>query len=212
MKTAEKISPAVIHRLPRYRRILAGLRAKGVERISSNALSEVIGYTASQIRQDLNNFGGFGQQGYGYNVRELYLKISAILGVDKPLNLVLVGMGSLGKALFNAHFTTEDLLETFRYRAAFDHDPDVIGTTFRGIEVSDSASLPDYLAEHHIDIGVISAGPNGAQEIADTFVAGGIKGIWSFSPDDIDVPGDVALLDVHLRESLLELAYYTKGK
>ena len=204
MKQNKRISSAVIRRLPRYRRYLIELKKKGVDKISSNELSNLIGYTPSQIRQDLNNFGGFGQQGYGYNVEGLLNEISAILGLDKQHTMVIVGSGKLGSATANYTFGKVG----FVIRGMFDNSKEKIGTTIGGFEVSDVEDLVAYIEDHDIDIGVICTQKEAAQEIADKMAFGGVKGIWNFAPIDLEVPDRIALENVHLSDSLHELAYH----
>lgn len=200
-----KISNAVIKRLPRYRRYLYELKKKGVEKISSKEFSELIGYTASQIRQDLNNFGGFGQQGYGYSVPGLYREISVILGLDKEYRMVVVGAGNLGQAIANyAHFHKQG----FKVCAAFDIKPELIGTNLDGIEILDFKNIVEYVENEAINIGIICVGQESAQEVADKLCFAGVKGIWNFAPADIEVPSHVALEIVHLSDSLYALAYH----
>lgn len=205
MKDSSKISSAVIKRLPRYRRYLSDLQKKNIDRISSNELSNLIGYTASQIRQDLNNFGGFGQQGYGYNIQSLYNEITSILGLDKEYKMVIIGAGNLGQALANyTHYYKSGFIVT----AMFDVNPRLIGLRINDIEVLDYDRLEDYLKENSIDIGIVSTNKDSAQEVVDRLCAGGVKGIWNFAPTDLHVPESVALENVHLSDSLHSLAYY----
>ena len=205
MKDMSKISKAVIKRLPRYRRYLLDLHKHGVERVSSGKLSELMGYTASQIRQDLNNFGGFGQQGYGYNVAALGEEIDNIPGLGVPYRIVIVGIGNLGHAVSNYLYY---YLDEFKIDALFDVRDSVIGTELHGIEVEHSDQLEEYLKENKIDIGVITTDRGSAQEIADIFIKGKVRGIWNFAPTDLEVPDDIALQYEHLSDSLHELVYY----
>lgn len=201
----KQISKAVIKRLPRYRRYLRELQKKGVEKISSKDLSKLIGYTASQIRQDLNNFGGFGQQGYGYNVEGLYNEISAILGLDKEYKMVIVGAGNLGQAIAN---------HTYYYKAGFvvcgifDINPRLIGLKINDIEVMDYETIVDYVEQNQIDIGIICTTKDSAQEVADKLCFAGVRGLWNFAPIDLEVPEYVAVENVHLSDSLHSLAYH----
>ncbi|MDR2486402.1 MAG: redox-sensing transcriptional repressor Rex [Clostridiales Family XIII bacterium] len=204
-KEKSRISPAVIRRLPRYSRFLRDLRSKGIDRVSSGRLSELSGYTASQIRQDLNNFGGFGQQGYGYNVVALLRGIDAILGLDRSYSLVIVGAGNLGRALARHAWPPGS---DFRLDCMFDISPEVIGKSIGDTQVRHVDALPGFLEEHGADIGVITTGRSVAQEVADTLVAGGVRGIWNFTPTDISVPDDVVIKSVHLSDSLHELVFY----
>jgi len=205
MKENGKISNAVIRRLPRYRRVLKELMKRGIERISSNDLSLLIGYTASQIRQDLNNFGGFGQQGYGYNVEGLYAQIGAILGLDREYRMIIVGSGNLGQAI--ANYATY-YRAGFVVSAIFDVNPKLIGISINGIEVQDYENLEAFLEKNHTDIGIICTTKGSAQDVANKLMEGGVKGIWNFAPVDIEVRDDVALENVHLSDSLNTLAYY----
>jgi redox-sensing transcriptional repressor len=204
MKNA-KISNAVIKRLPRYRRYLIELRKKGVEKISSKEFSNLIGYTASQIRQDLNNFGGFGQQGYGYSVDSLYEEISAILGLDKEYRLVIIGAGNLGHAIAKYMQTNK---QGFRVYGYFEINPELIGTELDGIKVMDYEDVVEFVEEQEINIGVICVGQDAAQEVADKLSFAGVKGIWNFASTDIEVPKHVALENVQLADSLHALAYH----
>lgn len=205
MKENTKISAAVIKRLPRYRRYLEDLKRKGVDRISSNELSSLIGYTASQIRQDLNNFGGFGQQGYGYNVNSLYEQIGIILGLNHEYRMVIIGSGNLGQAIANYTYYYK---AGFRVYAMFDINPKLIGLRINDIEVMDYDTLSHYIREYHIDIGIICTNKASAQEVADKLMDAGIKGIWNFAPMDLQVKESVALENVHLSDSLHSLTYH----
>ena len=205
---AEKnISMAVIRRLPKYHRYLGDLLDKDVQRISSKELSDIIGFTASQIRQDLNNFGGFGQQGYGYNVEALHTEIGKILGLDRPYNAVLVGAGNLGQAIANyAGFRKAG----FEIKALFDANPRMIGLKIREFEVLDSDTLEDFIKNNNIDIAVLCIPKNGAQEVINRVVKAGIKGVWNFAPLDLEVPKGVIVENVNLTESLFTLSYLMK--
>ncbi|MGX8773493.1 MAG: redox-sensing transcriptional repressor Rex [Bacillota bacterium] len=204
-KQQAKISNAVIRRLPRYRRYLNELRKKGVDKISSNEFSNLIGYTASQIRQDLNNFGGFGQQGYGYSVEGLYNEISAILGLDREYKMVVVGAGNLGKAIVN---------HTYYYKTGFvvlgifEVNPELIGTKINGVEVMDYEGIVEFVENNNIDIGIICTDKEVAQEVADKLCFAGVRGLWNFAPIDIETPSHVAVENVHISESLHSLAYH----
>ena len=205
MKENGKISSAVIRRLPRYRRVLRELTNKGIERISSNEMSTLTGYTASQIRQDLNNFGGFGQQGYGYNVQSLYLQIGGILGLDREYRMAIVGSGNLGQAIANyATYYKSGFIVT----CMFDVNPKLIGISINGIEVQDSSQMLNYLAENPVDIGIICTTKGSAQDVADILCRSGVKGIWNFAPTDIEVCEDMVLENVHLSDSLNTLSYF----
>lgn len=205
MKEKSRISPAVIKRLPIYHRYLEELMADNVERISSNELSSMIGFTASQIRQDLNNFGGFGQQGYGYNIKALYNEIGKIMGLDSEYSMVIVGIGNLGQAIANH---TKYYKSGFPIIGIFDINPRLIGMKINDIEVQDAEELTAFLEEHKVDIGIITADKTAAQDIADKFIAGHVKGIWNFAPCDLKVPEYVSVENVHVTETLNELAYH----
>ena len=199
-----KISRAVISRLPRYYRYLGDLLEAGVERISSNDLSKKMQVTASQIRQDLNNFGGFGQQGYGYNVKYLYTEIGKILGLDKDHNFIIIGAGNLGQALANyAAFERNG----FILKSLFDVNPRLEGVTIRGIPVRMLDELEGYLQENDIEIAALTLPKSKAEEVADVLVANGIKAIWNFAHTDLTLPKDVIVESVHLADSLMKLSY-----
>ena len=204
-----KVSNAIIRRLPRYRRYLGYLQTKDKKKISSNELSEMIGYTASQIRQDLNTFGEFGQQGYGYEVDKLYREINKILGLDREYKTVVVGVGNLGQAITNYTYYYKI---GFNIIGLFDVNPRIIGNVINDVEVLDSADLEDYVSREGIDIGIICVNRENAQQVADSLVAGGVKGIWNFAPIDLVVPEDVALESVHLSDSLHALSFMIKSK
>lgn len=204
----KNISTAVIKRLPRYYRYLGELLAHDVVRISSKELSERMGVTASQIRQDLNNFGGFGQQGYGYQVEYLYTEIGKILGLDKKNSLIILGAGNLGMALVNS---TGLQKRGFEIIGIFDVKPEVIGTTVRGIPVSDIAVLEQFIKEHEVDMAVLTVPKAVAPTLAANVVNWGVKAIWNFAPTDLKLPSDVVLENVHLTESLMRLSYKKKA-
>lgn len=204
MKNA-KISNAVIKRLPRYRRYLIELKKKRVEKISSKEFSSLIGYTASQIRQDLNNFGGFGQQGYGYSVDGLYDEISAILGLDKEYRMVIIGAGNLGHAIAKYMQSNK---QGFRIYGVFEINPTLIGDDFEGLTIMDYEDIVEFVEKEDINIGIICVGRDAAQEVADKLSFAGVSGIWNFAPTDIEVPKHVALENVQLSDSLHSLAYH----
>ena len=205
---AEKnISMAVIRRLPKYHRYLGDLLDKDVQRISSKELCDIIGFTASQIRQDLNNFGGFGQQGYGYNIEALHTEIGKILGLDRPYNAILIGAGNLGQAIANYSGFRK---AGFEIKGLFDANPKIIGLKIREFEILDSDKIEDFVKENKIDIGILCVPKNGAQELADRLVACGIKGLWNFAPMDLNVPEDIIVENVNLTESLFTLSYLMK--
>ena len=198
------ISKAVIRRLPRYYRYLGELLEEGVERISSNELSEKMRVTASQIRQDLNNFGGFGQQGYGYNVPYLYAEIGRILGLDKTHHMIIIGAGNLGQALANyVQFEKRG----FKVVGIFDVNPVLKGISIRGNEIRMMDELPEFLKTYDMQIAALTRPKNNTTETADLLVKQGIKAIWNFAHLDLDVPEDVIVENVHLSESLMRLSY-----
>ena len=200
----KEISKAVITRLPRYYRYLGELLEEGVERISSNDLSIRMKVTASQIRQDLNNFGGFGQQGYGYNVKYLYTEIAKILGIDRQHNLIIIGSGNLGQAIANyANFERRG----FIVKGMFDVNPRLIGLVVRGIEIRGVEELEKFIVEHEVQIAALTIPKTKAPEIADRLVKAGMKAIWNFAHVDLAVPDDVVVENVHLSESLMRLSY-----
>lgn len=200
----KEISKAVINRLPRYYRYLGDLLEKDVVRISSKELSEKMKVTASQIRQDLNNFGGFGQQGYGYNVEYLHSEIGKILGLDKKYNIIIIGAGNLGQALANY---TDFERRGFYVKGIFDVNPRLIGLSIRGIEVRMMDDIQDFIKINQIDIAALTVPKTHAPLIAADLVKWGIKGIWNFAPTDLHLPEDITVENVHLAESLMKLSY-----
>ena len=200
----KEISQAVISRLPRYFRYLGELKDEGVERVSSQELSEIMKVTASQIRQDFNNFGGFGQQGYGYNVEYLYTEIGKILGLDKKHHLVMIGAGNLGQAIANyMNFERRGFL----IRGIFDINPDLIGKKVRDMEVRPMDELEAFIRDHDIDIGVLTIPKTAAVDVANRLGKCGIKAIWNFAHVDLNVPEGVLVENVHLSDSLMKLSY-----
>ena len=203
MERKKDISMAVIRRLPKYHRYLRELLKNDVDRISSKELGEKIGFTASQIRQDLNCFGDFGQQGYGYNVKELLNEISGILGLTKEYKMIIIGAGNIGQAI--ANYTRFEKL-AFNLAGIFDVNPKLIGLRIRDVEVKDIDELVEFLKATSVDIGVICVSKNNAQTVADMLVSNGVKGIWNFAPVDLSVPEEIIVENVHLSESLLTLS------
>lgn len=201
----KEISQAVIRRMPRYYRYLGELMEDGVERISSNDLSKRMNVTASQIRQDLNNFGGFGQQGYGYNVKFLYEEIGKILGLNQKHNIIVIGAGNLGQALAN-YVKFEKL--GFVITALFDVNPALEGVTVRGIKIHMLDELEDYCKDHVVDIAALTMPKEKADAIANRLVNLGIQAIWNFAHVDLDlIDKDVVVENVHLSDSLMQLSY-----
>ena len=198
------ISLAVIKRLPRYFRYLEELLDNGVERISSGELSARMNVTASQIRQDLNNFGGFGQQGYGYNVEHLHDEIAKILGIDRIHSIVIVGAGNLGRALANyANFEKRG----FVVKGMFDANPDVIGKECRGAKVMPMSEMVSFIKDNNIEILALTIPKTSVTEVVQAAVDAGIKGVWNFAHIDLNVPDNVVVENVHLSESLMTLSY-----
>lgn len=201
----KEISQAVIRRMPRYYRYLGELLEDGAERISSNDLSKRMNVTASQIRQDLNNFGGFGQQGYGYNVKFLYEEIGKILGLNQKHNIIVIGAGNLGQALAN-YVKFEKL--GFVITALFDVNPALEGVTVRGIKIHMLDELEDYCKDHVVDIAALTMPKEKADAIANRLVNLGIQAIWNFAHVDLDlIDKDVVVENVHLSDSLMQLSY-----
>ena len=200
------ISKAVIERLPRYYRYLGELLDGGVERISSGELSKLMHVTASQIRQDLNNFGGFGQQGYGYNVRFLRDEIGKILGLDKKHRMIIIGSGHLGKAIANYDNFNRG---SFQIVGLFDIREELIGTKVRQQEIRRIQDLPDFLQKNEVDIAALTLPKKNAKEVARVLVDNGIRSIWNFAYTDLQLglPDGVLVENVHLSDSLMQLTY-----
>ncbi len=200
----DSISKAVVKRLPRYYRYLGEIMESGVERISSGELSKKMNVTASQIRQDLNNFGGFGQQGYGYNVKYLYVEIGKILGVDKKHNMVIVGAGNLGRALANyANFEKRGFVVT----GLFDKNTELIGKKVRDVEVQSMDNLVQFVKDNDIDIATLAIPKTEAVKVAEKLAECGVKAIWNFAHTDLNLPKNIIVENVHLSESLMQLSY-----
>jgi len=205
MKRNAKVSTAVIRRLPRYYRQLSELKDAGVVRISSSALGKSMGLTASQIRQDLFCFGGFGQQGYGYKVDSLREEIGEILGISRGHSIVVLGTGNLGRALIkNFKFSSNG----FQLLAAFDVNQQVVGGQIAGIPVYHADTLEDFLSRHSVDVGLLTVPISAAQEMGDRLVAAGVRGIWNFTNYEISFNrDDVVVESVHFSDSLLAMSY-----
>ena len=204
-----EISSAVIGRLPRYYRYLGELKDNKVERISSQELSRIMNVTASQIRQDFNNFGGFGQQGYGYNVQFLYEEIGKILGLHESHHLIIIGAGNLGQALANyVNFERRG----FIVKGVFDIDPKLVGKDLRGVKVQSMDKIVDFVKENAVDIAVLTIPKGGAVDVAEELVENGVKAIWNFAHVDLHVPDDVIVENVHLSDSLMKLSYRIHSK
>lgn len=209
MELKKRISSAVIKRLPRYYRYLSDLLKQDVTRISSKELSARMSITASQIRQDLNCFGGFGQQGYGYNVELLYNEIGNILGVNEGFNTIIIGAGNMGQALAN--------YENFEKRGftligIFDVDPDLIGQSIKNVEIRHMDTLEEFTRNNKVDIAILTVPYERTREVADYVVKLGIKGLWNFSPMDLKHSEDAVIENVHLSDSLMVLGYRLSEK
>ena len=214
MKSRDAVKPAVsdavIKRLPRYHRYLGDLLADGRLRISSAELSKLMNVTASQIRQDLNCFGGFGQQGYGYNIKYLYGKISELLGVNEGYSAVIAGAGNLGRALAATRMFGRRGVERL---AMFDVDEKLVGTEIYGIPVHHIDELYDYCQRHNVTIGVLTVPKDAAYKVAMTMAHAGVKGIWNFANTELELEsGDVTVENIHLGDSLMKLCYEIKTK
>lgn len=205
----KKISKAVVRRLPKYHRYLTNLKESGVKKISSKELSDMIGFTASQIRQDFNNFGGFGQQGYGYNVEELLEEVKGILGLGQEYSVVILGAGNLGSAL--AKFNDFERYQ-FNIKALFDIDEAIVNKKINGITVHHTSELDEFLIRNEIDIAFICTGNSVAQELAEKAVSLGVRGIWNFAMVDLHLPSSVIMENVHLIDNLFTMSYFLKSK
>lgn len=201
------ISEAVVKRLPRYYRYLEHLEQEGVAKVSSGKLAELLGVTASQVRQDFCNFGGFGQHGYGYDVANLKKNLAEILGLNRKYDMIIVGAGNIGRALAGyKNFAAEG----FRVRALFDID--VKESSVGGVPVYKIDKLADYVRENGCDIAVIATQKSVASDVAGQLVALGVKSLWNFAPIDLEVPDDVAVENIAMSESLYVLSYRMKNK
>ncbi len=202
----KEIPEGVIRRMPRYYRKLRELLEQGVDHISSGELARIMDVTASQIRQDLNHFGGFGQYGYGYDIEFLKNRIEQILGLDKTYGMVIFGAGNLGSAMAKH---TPSIPLPHHVQALFDNDPAVIGTKVGPYTVLDTADFATYIAENPAEIAVLTLPETQAQQVADLAVQGGIRAIWNFSPADIQISDPkVVIENVHLSNSLMVLTYH----
>lgn len=205
MAKYEGVSISVIRRLPRYHRFLNDLLQRGIHRISSRELAELMSLTASQIRQDLNCFGGFGQQGYGYNVDALYEEISKILGLDKGLKIILLGAGNLGMALVK-HLDFE--AKGFQLMGIFDANPNLVGQKVRGIEIQDESKLEEFCKRNVPDVAILCLPRDVVESVGEKLIGYGIRGFWNFSHYDLSVKHkDIAVQNVHLGDSLMTLCY-----
>ena len=209
-KNIPEVSPAVIKRLPRYFRYLRELIRNGKLRVSSTELSELMHVTASQIRQDLNCFGGFGQQGYGYNVNYLYAKICEILGVGEGFTAIVIGAGNLGRALVRSPMFEKRGVDIL---AMFDVDPLIIGQRVGDVKVYDMAELEQFCKENSVDIAVLTLTKNRVYEVADRIASLRIPGIWNFTGGEPDLSGaDTVIENVHIGDSLMTLCYELRSR
>lgn len=209
MASKKKISIAVIRRLPRYYRYLSDLLLMDITRISSKELSNRMGITASQIRQDLNCFGGFGQQGYGYNVELLFNEIGNILGINNKFQTIVIGAGNMGQALANyGNFERRG----FQIIGIFDIDPKLVGKKINRMEVQHMDKIDEFVKEHKVDIAMLTVPFDYAREVAERVAKLGIKGLWNFSPMDLKLPYDTVIENVHLSDSLMVLGYKIREK
>ena len=204
------VSASVIRRLPRYHRFLRELADSGVVRISSGDLAAKMGLTASQIRQDLNCFGGFGQQGYGYNVDKLQEELGSILGLHAGRTAILLGAGNLGRALLN---NFDFSASGFKLLCAFDANPDLTGKTFGGYEVRHSDTLHEFLDQYKPDVVVLTIPRGNAPEIARDLVDHGVRGLWNFTGEDLHLEGlGVPVENVHLSDSMMTLCHLVSAE
>ncbi len=200
----KRISDAVVKRLPKYYKCLVNLAQENVERTSSQELSRLLGFTASQIRQDFSNFGEFGQQGYGYNVEQLSKAIAKILGLNTVHKMIIIGAGNLGQAL--ANYVNFDV-HGFKTMAIFDVNPKLIGLKIREVPILDIDKMKDFIDENDIEIAVITVPQDRAAEVAQILSETNISGIWNFAPTELNVPDHIIVENVHLTESLFTLSY-----
>lgn len=207
MEENRKVPAVVIKRLPRYYRYLGELLKQDIKRISSGALSQKMNVTASQIRQDFNYFGGFGQQGYGYNVEYLYNEIGKILGLNDGDTMIIVGAGNLGRALAS-HSNFEK--RGFKLVGVFDNNENIIGSTINGVKVMDIRNLEEFLADNRVDIAILTTPKRAVQEVAERLVKGGVTGLLNFSYAELSLPHGVAVENVHISDPMMTLSYKIK--
>lgn len=209
MKEPKLISSSVVSRLPRYYRFLCDLYNDGIKRISSKELAEIMGLTASQVRQDFNCFGGFGQQGYGYNIEQLMGEFAGILGLNILKTSILIGAGNLGRAVAS-QMSFED--KGFKLIGIFDCDPLYKGIKIRDIPISGDDSIDEFCHQHNPDMAVLCLPADKAPEMVDKLVALGVKSFWNFSHYDIHRKyPELNVANVHLSDSLMTLSYIIKN-
>ncbi len=202
-----KISDAVVRRLPKYYRYLSELEAAGIERVSSSRMSTDMNLNASQIRRDLNCFGGFGQQGYGYQVSRLKQEIMKILGIGSSYKAVIVGGGNIGQALLKYRQFDD---EGYHIVAVFDADPSLIGREVGGLTIRPMSALAEFMRDNVVDIGIIAVPKTHAQKLADDLVSMGARGLWNFAPVDVEARKGISVENVHLSDSLYILSYHMR--
>ncbi len=207
MSKRERISEAVVKRLPRYYHYLKELEREGISKVSSNIISGMLNITASQVRQDFSNFGEFGQQGYGYDVSFLKNQIANLLGLDREYNVVVIGGGNIGTALANYRGF---LNEGFHVLAVFDLVPEAVHVK-EGIEVLPVERFPEYAAAHTIDIAMIAVSAESAKEVGQLVIKNGIRAVWNFAPVDLYLGENVAVENINMSESLFMLSYKFKN-
>ena len=201
-----KVSNNVIRRLPRYLRKLDELSESGVDKISSRQLGDLLGLTSSQVRQDFNCFGEFGQQGYGYNIAALRAQIAGILGMERGFTAILVGVGNIGRAMME-NFCFSDW--GVKLAAAFDVKPALIGTAYRGVHIYSMDELEKYLRENKTDIAVLTVPKTAAVPVTERLTASGIDAIWNFTNVELTEPNSSTIVEnVHFSDSLLSLSYF----
>ena len=210
MSNNKEISPAVINRVPRYYRYLGELLRNNITKISSKELSEMMNVTASQIRQDLNCFGEFGHQGYGYNVRRLHEELGKILGVERNFSAVIVGAGNLGRTISKSGlFIKRGVI----LKALFDINPEIIGMEIAGLKVLDVKDMPDFCREYNIDIAVLTLPKEETEQTADILAQAGVKGFWNFSNMELKLENaDLIAENMHMGDSLMTLCYNLNNK
>lgn len=206
---SKKVPQVVVNRLPRYYRHLGDLLSQGIRKISSTELSARMGVTASQVRQDFNFFGGFGQQGYGYNIEYLYNEFAEILGLNNGNTVIIVGAGNLGRAMAN-HPGFER--RGFKIAALFDKSPDIVGNTVNGLTVRDIGELEEYIENNRVDIGILTVPKTAVQEMAKRMVKSGVKALMNFSYSELNLPEGIAVENVHLSDPLMTLSYKLQEK
>ncbi|NMW84456.1 redox-sensing transcriptional repressor Rex [Peptoniphilus sp. AGMB00490] len=204
-KNARGISETVIRRMPVYHRYLKELIDSGIERVSSKELSNITGFSASQIRQDLNNFGGFGQQGYGYNTKALKEQVDKILGIDKTYNSIVIGAGRLGQAIARYKGFRDS---GFNVISLFDIKEDI--EDISGIKVRNMKYLEKYIRDEKVEVAIITVPKESCEDVAKRVIDAGVKGIWNFAPYDLKAPSGVVVENIRLNDSLLTLSYFMK--